>query len=246
MNEIMEVAKNGLQKAEGVIVAVCIAVLWFLFLINGFTIDVNYFNPFLYLLILVQTHLFTGLFITAHDAMHGALMPTNRKLNHLIGRVSTFLYVYSSYKKLRKKHYEHHRFPGTSKDPDYHRGNGQFFAWYFTFLRHYFSLPQVIAGAVTYHFLNIFLPAENIILFWILPSLLSTFQLFYFGTFLPHRGEHGEHNHHRSTSLSKNHIWAFITCYFFGYHYEHHDSPHTPWYRLWKVKENNSLAVQTT
>ena len=238
----MRVAKNGFRQIEGMLVALIIIMLWFLFLITGLSMDVNYSNPLLYLLILLQTHLFTGLFITAHDAMHGALMPSNKKLNHLLGRISTLLFVYSSYRRLRKKHYQHHRFPGTEKDPDYHRGNDRFFAWYLAFLKHYFSWPQFIAGAITYNLLKTVLPSENIILFWIIPSLLSTFQLFYFGTYIPHRGEHQEHNHHRSTSLGQNHIWAFISCYFFGYHYEHHDSPRTPWYRLWKVKEQTSLS----
>ena len=240
----MEATKYRFRQIEGVLMALSITLLWLIFLITGLSTEVNISSPFLYLLILFQTHLFTGLFITAHDAMHGALMPSNKKWNHLMGKVSTFLYVYSSYKRLRKKHFEHHRFPGTEKDPDYHRGNGNFFAWYFTFLRHYFSWPQFIAGAATYHFLKLFFPAENIILFWILPSLLSTFQLFYFGTFLPHRGEHDDHNHHRSISMRKNHFWAFLSCYFFGYHYEHHDSPKIPWYRLWKVKEQNTKLTK--
>ncbi len=68
-----------------------------------------------------------------------------------------------------------------------------------------------------------------------IPAGLSTLQLFYFGTYLPHMGE--ETNAHHSHSQSKNHLWAFISCYFFGYHFEHHDSPGTPWWRLWRVKE---------
>jgi beta-carotene ketolase (CrtW type) len=32
-------------------------------------------------------------------------------------------------------------------------------------------------------------------------------------------------------------VWAFVSCYFFGYHYEHHDSPATPWWLLWRVKD---------
>jgi beta-carotene ketolase (CrtW type) len=37
--------------------------------------QVNFANPLLYLFILVQMHLYTGLFITAHDAMHGTVAP---------------------------------------------------------------------------------------------------------------------------------------------------------------------------
>ncbi|RZL43682.1 MAG: fatty acid desaturase, partial [Pedobacter sp.] len=28
----------------------------------------------------------------------------------------------------------------------------------------------------------------------------------------------------------------FITCYFFGYHLEHHQKPATPWWQLYKSK----------
>ncbi|MCB0292357.1 MAG: beta-carotene ketolase, partial [Calditrichaeota bacterium] len=34
------------------------------------------------LAMLWQTFLYTGLFITAHDAMHGTLFPLNRKINN--------------------------------------------------------------------------------------------------------------------------------------------------------------------
>jgi beta-carotene ketolase (CrtW type) len=27
-----------------------------------------------------------------------------------------------------------------------------------------------------------------------------------------------------------------ISCYFFGYHFEHHESPQTPWWRLYQSK----------
>jgi beta-carotene ketolase (CrtW type) len=77
---------------------------------------------------------------------------------------------------------------------------------------------------------------ENLILFWELPAVLSTLQLFYFGTYLPHRGVHDKGNIHQSRSQAKNHIWAFISCYFFGYHYEHHAYPHMPWWKLFSTK----------
>jgi beta-carotene ketolase (CrtW type) len=86
--------------------------------------------------------------------------------------------------------------------------------------------------AILFNVLKLWLPQSNLLLFWVAPSLLSTFQLFYFGTYLPHKGEHD--NRHQSRSQKKNHVAAFFSCYFFGYHYEHHDSPGTPWWRLWK------------
>jgi beta-carotene ketolase (CrtW type) len=208
---------------------------WAGLLAFNLSLEVSYTNPLTYLLILVQMHLFTGLFITAHDAMHGAVSPRNPKLNHAIGKLAALLFVFNSYKTLRPKHYEHHRFAGTDKDPDFHKGNESFFIWYFHFLKQYISGWQILAAAITFNLAKLVLPQENLILFWIIPSLLSTFQLFYFGTYVPHMGEHD--NAHHASSQKKNHLWAFLSCYFFGYHYEHHDSPTTPWWQLWKVKE---------
>jgi hypothetical protein len=62
-------------------------------------------------------------------------------------------------------------------------------------------------------------------------------QLFIFGTYLPHRGEHAAGNQTQSRSQSRNHVWAFISCYFFGYHYEHHDQPYLPWWKLAEAKD---------
>ncbi|MFD1257933.1 fatty acid desaturase [Mucilaginibacter terrae] len=192
---------------------------------------VNFANPLLYLLILVQMHLYTGLFITAHDAMHDTVS-ANKTVNNTIGYVVTFLYAAFFYSKLYTKHHKHHKHVHSHDDPDYHEGN--FVAWYIRFIRNYLSIWQVIFMAVLFNVLKIWVPQSNLILFWVLPSLLSTLQLFYFGTYLPHKGEHN--NQYHSRTQSKNHVLAFFTCYFFGYHYEHHASPATPWWKLWQLK----------
>jgi beta-carotene ketolase (CrtW type) len=120
----------------------------------------------------------------------------------------------------------------TALDPDYHNGN--FLSWYVTFIKNYLSVWQVVFMAMLFNVLKLCIPQQNLLLFWVLPSLMSTMQLFYFGTYLPHQGEHS--NRHQSRSQGKNHVVAFFSCYFFGYHYEHHDSPATPWWLLWKMK----------
>ncbi|TAH22151.1 MAG: hypothetical protein EAZ08_01445 [Cytophagales bacterium] len=51
--------------------------------------------------------------------------------------------------------------------------------------------------------------------------------------------EHAPENIHKSHSQRQNHLWAFLTCYFFGYHYEHHNSPRTPWWMLPQEKEKS-------
>lgn len=197
--------------------------------------NLSFDQPILYVFILIQMHLYTGLFITAHDAMHGTVAPTNKSLNKAIGQICTFCYALFPFQKLYTKHHQHHQFVHSAQDPDYHEGN--FFVWYFQFIKQYISWWQIVAMAIIYNVLKIWVSEQNLLLFWVVPSLLSTLQLFYFGTYLPHKGEH--QNKHQSKTQSKNHIWAFFSCYFFGYHYEHHDSPATPWWRLWKEKEKN-------
>ena len=71
------------------------------------------------LMITLQTFLYTGLFITTHDAMHGLVLPKHPTLNNYIGCLAVLLYALFSYTKLRKKHQEHHKFPASNKDPDF-------------------------------------------------------------------------------------------------------------------------------
>lgn len=191
--------------------------------------QVNFANPLLYFFVLVQMHLYTGLFITAHDAMHGTVS-SNKSINNAAGFIATFVYAAFWYPKLYTKHHQHHRHVHTELDPDYHQGN--FISWYIRFIRNYLSIWQVVWMAILFNVLKIWVPQPNLILFWVVPSLLSTLQLFYFGTYQPHKGEHD--NKYHSRTQKRNHVLAFLSCYFFGYHYEHHDSPGTPWWLLWK------------
>jgi fatty acid desaturase len=109
------------------------------------------------LLLLLQTHLYTGLFIMAHDAMHVVVVPGNRTLNNGIGTICGLLFAFNWYPRLFPKHHGHHKLP---------------------------ELPRT-----------------------------------------------------RITTLKRNHLRAFVSCYFFGYHYEHHDKPAVPWWQLYREKE---------
>lgn len=220
-------------REKGVWIGISIICLWsFSLLCLLHFYEVSWQNPLTYIFILLQTHLYTGLFITAHDAMHGAVS-RNRNLNDTIGKIAAGLFAYNSYKKLFPKHHQHHRYVATDQDPDYHDGN--FISWYIKFALEYVCWWQIILMAITYELLLLIFPKPNVILFYIIPSLLSTLQLFYFGTYLPHRGK--KKNKHHSSTQSKSHLWAFLSCYFFGYHYEHHHRPGVPWWQLYKEKE---------
>ena len=221
---------------KGLLIGLLIITAWSVnlwYFLTQYTI--NWYSPLTWLGFLLQTHLYTGLFITAHDAMHG-VVHKNKKINNGIGWVTALLFAYNWYPRLFPKHHEHHRFVATDNDPDYHHSQ-QFWRWYLRFLRQYITIWQFLAMALTFNVLKLWLPAENVILYWMVPSVLATFQLFFFGTYMPHKGEHSEDNRHKSTSLKKNHLWAFLSCYFFGYHWEHHQYPNTPWWQLWQRKQ---------
>jgi beta-carotene ketolase (CrtW type) len=227
-------------RGAGVWVAVSIMLLWSGAMVIGVQMPVDYFNPLTYVLVLVATHLYTGLFITAHDAMHG-LVSANKKTNKAIGTAAALLFAYNWYPRLLKNHIKHHSQPGTAADPDWHPGN--FLQWYFSFARHYVTWWQIVAMAITYNVLKIWFERESLIVFWELPALLSTLQLFFFGTYLPHKGHHAPEDPHKAVSQDPNHVWAFVSCYNFGYHYEHHAMPWLPWYKLPAARVYNAHAA---
>lgn len=218
----------------GIAIATGIVVAWFLCLYFLLQWEISIYSPVLYLGILLQSHLYTGVFITSHDAMHGTVTK-NGALNTFFGRLTAMLFAFNSYDQLIHKHHKHHRHVASEEDPDFHE-SGNFWTWYYNFLKNYITLKQLVLITIAFQILLLAFPIENIILFWVLPSILSTFQLFYFGTYIPHRTGHHSDNKYKSGTLKKNHLRAFLSCYFFGYHYEHHDAPGVPWWRLWQMK----------
>lgn len=228
------------SSVTSLVITIVIISAWATSLILLLSIDISHFNVLTLLLaILWQTFLYTGLFITAHDAMHGVVFPSNSKINHLIGSISLILYGCLSYNKLIKKHWIHHHRPASELDPDFHNGKHKnFLAWYFTFMKNYWSWVQIFALICIYNFAHyaLHIPKDNLLYFWALPSILSSLQLFYFGTFLPHQEPKGGYSEpHRAQTISRPIWWSFITCYHFGYHEEHHEYPHAAWWQLPKV-----------
>jgi len=221
----------------GILIALLVIFVWSIHLIYVlFFFIVDFLNPLLYVHILIQGYLYTGLFITAHDAMHG-IIAKSKKVNTVFGWIATILFAGLSYKKLIKNHWEHHKNPGTENDPDFYVPSQNFFRWWFAFLWRYATIMQIVIMAVAYNILMIWVPEINLLLLWILPAFIGTFQLFYFGTFVPHKYPHEQNMlPHNARTLQKNHVWAMLSCYFFGYHYEHHESPKTPWWKLYTKK----------
>ncbi len=226
-----------MKTYRGLVIALSILFSWLLLLIYLLRLDWTE-APLLALGgFVLQTFLYTGLFITAHDAMHGTIVPFKPSWNTWLGSVSVFFYAFMWYPYLKDQHQYHHRYPASGQDPDYHSEDKPgFFAWYLKFLLHYIRWWQVLGIAIVFNILHhvVGIPLGNLLLFWVVPSILSTFQLFYFGTFLPHR-ETAEAfpDQHRANSLNFGVFWSFLSCYHFGgYHHEHHLYPGTPWWLL--------------
>jgi beta-carotene ketolase (CrtW type) len=185
---------------------------------------------------LLATWLYTGLFIIAHDAMHGVAVPSSRRWNDLLGRVALGLYAAFPYAPMVHEHRRHHRAPASADDPDFHaEGAPAMVAWYLRFVGQYLRWQQFVILAVVFNVLHHGLGVEQWRLwaFWIVPSVASTWQLFYFGTYRPHREPaQGYADVHRAQSSAWP-TWAtLLSCYHFGLHWEHHAWPHVPWFRL--------------
>ncbi|MFN4908385.1 MAG: fatty acid desaturase [Bacteroidota bacterium] len=192
--------------------------------------------------VLVQGYLSTGLFITAHDAIHGTVSP-RKSINSFIGTLAAFLFAGLSYRRLSVNHHLHHAHPADDyDDPDYHASNS-YVPWFVAFMRHYASWSQFIIMGVAFNVLKVWIPEPRLWVYWIIPAFLGAFQLFTIGTYLPHRKPHTNDMPHNARSMRLNHALAMISCYFFGYHTEHHLSPGTPWWRLWRVKEQRQGAL---
>lgn len=195
-------------------------------------------EPVTWLHLLLQAWLCTGLFITAHDAMHGTIS-RSRRLNQAVGTVACFLFAGFSYRRLRVNHHRHHANPVTDEDPDFLVGARGFWRWFAVFLWRYATWRQVLVMAVGWNLLQWAGVAQwRLAIFFAAAPMIAAVQLFYFGTYVPHRPplEAGM-GPHRARTQRHNHLWAMLTCYFFGYHQEHHASPGTPWWLLWRVKD---------
>lgn len=226
---------------RGLLATTLIGGLWLVSLGLGLGLGLTDLGlPLICLLILVRTFLHTGLFIIAHDSAHGTLYPIDRGWNDKIGAIIIAVYALLPYDKFVECHGLHHRIPGRVGDPDYHDGqNTHPLLWYAKFMQGYLddrqSLQVFIWFTVIFHVVRVGaqVPAVNILLFWVLPILLSSIQLFFFGTYLPHRlTSEGYTNAHHSRSNYFPEWLSFVTCYHFGYHWEHHEYPHLPWFEL--------------
>lgn len=226
------------QSAVGLALAGAIAGGWIAVHLGGiFLVDIGAETLLLILIaVLLQSWLSTGLFIVAHDAMHGSLAPAAPRLQRLAGRAALMIYAGIDYDRMAPAHFAHHKHVGTGRDPDFHADDPvRFWPWLRTFFLRYYTHGQILRitlAATVYMLLGASL--LNIALFWAVPALLALVQLFYFGTYLPHRhGSRAFADRHRARSMEMPRWLSLVTCFHFGaYHHEHHLYPGAPWWQL--------------
>ncbi|MEO0803500.1 MAG: fatty acid desaturase [Cyanobacteria bacterium J06642_2] len=190
----------------------------------------------------LRTFLHTGLFAIAHDVMHGSLLPQFPSVNRRFGQLALGLYGCLSYDTCRRLHWKHHCFATEARDPDFHESKGassilSACRWYLKFVATYISSRQLVsiaAGMVSIGMVAIVaeLSLQSLVMFWLLPWCLSSVQLFFFGTYLPHHSRSDNALSGRARSYYYHEFWSLLACYHFGYHGEHHAYPDIPWYLL--------------
>ncbi|WP_392347919.1 fatty acid desaturase [Parasynechococcus sp.] len=210
-------------------------------LVIGLQLDLDQLHPLVITAwVLVRSFLHTGLFILAHDAMHNSLVPGHERINQRIGRVCLWLYAGLNYDVCKRKHHRHHRMPESEADPDFcPTNNRSLLAWLVRFMRNYLNAAQLSRLILVLTVLLLTTqphqsqPFVTVSVVFLLPLLISTAQLFFVGTYLPHRKEHKQRGHEVSIkSLNLHPFVSLLACYHFGYHREHHNYPKAPWFLL--------------
>lgn len=227
------------QARIGLALALALLAAWLALHVAGvFFLDLARSPAALVLLLaILQTWLSVGMYIVAHDAMHGSLVPSDRRLGDRIGTAAVWLYAGFRYRRLVFMHHAHHRHAGTHEDPDFAPAHAAAaLPWYLQFMRTYFGRREcLVMTARVGAYLLLGARVENILLFFAVPGLVSSFQLFFFGTYLPHRHDRDGAafpDRHRTRSSGYGYAASLLTCFHFGYHHEHHRWPGVPWWRL--------------
>jgi beta-carotene ketolase (CrtW type) len=190
--------------------------------------------------------LYTGLFITAHDGMHGVISRRHRWINDALGRFCTQAYAGLSYSSLKTAHHRHHAHAGTVKDPDFASpGDVPVWRWFLQFMVEYFTVGQLARLVGVFLLLRYVaeVPFLTLWVFWLIPSLASTLQLFVVGTWLPHRAGPDLQDPHRARTVDLPEFWSLLACFHFGYHLEHHSAPSVPWWGLPAVRRASTRGM---
>jgi len=196
----MPLYAHASYQTRGIFLALLVMVSWcgHLFYTLKFAAILSWQLP---LHLLFQSFLNVGLFIIAHDAIHGSLAPGRHRLNNFIGACAIFMYGGFLWAKMRDHHHAHHRAPVTSEDPDYAmNGDERFFFWIGSFVVRYYSWRNFALMHI--HVFIAYLISGSLLqllVFFAVPAWLSALQLFTFGVYLPHKTPPGGHQHEANT-----------------------------------------------
>lgn len=152
--------------------------------------------------------------------------------------------------------------PQVGRDPDFHTGNPSMWPWFAAFMASYITPRQLACiTAQTAVLLVTGVPFFNVLLFTAVCPIASALQLFFFGTYLPHKPDTGVQDwpEERSRTTDAPAWLTMLQCYNvrgcvgifsprlafclekphhhacvsqFGLHLEHHAWPAVPWYLL--------------
>lgn len=225
---------------RGLALSTLIVLTWLITMVSLLVINVATWSwGWITAAVLLRTFLQTGLFITAHDAMHGVLFPERPPSNQRLGAICLTLYAGLPYQQCLRNHQLHHHRQATADDPDFHDDpDAGVWRWFARFMAGYLG-PGQMGTLLSVWSLLWLLTAPwnhnawvNLLLFCTLPLLLSSLQLFLFGTYLPHRAQQLTGGNGGPESLRLPPWLSLLTCFHFGYHREHHDHPQLTWFEL--------------
>jgi beta-carotene/zeaxanthin 4-ketolase len=179
-----------------------------------------------------------GVFVLAHDCMHNSFAPLRPKVNEVVGNICLLSFMGFSYHKMLTAHKAHHRHVGTDQDPDFDLDHqSQVWGWYWSFMGKYMLDMKTFCVTSAVIMAYAFLMQERaayVYAYWMLPCAIASFQLFYYGTYLPHRQEEKMPftDKLNTRSLLMPTWLSLLTSYHFGYHHHHHSRPFIPWWGL--------------
>ncbi len=189
---------------------------------------------------------FTGLFILAHEAIHGTLVPEFPAFGHVLGRLFATVYALVDYDLLRANHWEHHGHVATEKDPDFD-SSGRLFVHGFRFMRRYLRVRSILLLALAGHLLGQAGYSAAMIGAYVAPVLLSTLVVFTVGIHLVHHpvllAQRTEGDPQRSVCIDLGRVGSALVILNFNVHWHHHAHPRLSWWELGAMREAEPVRV---
>jgi beta-carotene/zeaxanthin 4-ketolase len=189
---------------------------------------------------------FTGLFILAHEAIHGTLLPGFPRLGHALGRLFATVYALVDYDLLRENHWKHHGHVATEGDPDYD-GDGLLVLHAARFMRRYLRWYAIPCLATAGHLLGQAGYTAAMLGAYVVPVLLSTLVVFTVGIHLVHHPEllrtRAPGDPQRSVCIDLGRFGSAVLILNFNVHWHHHAHPRLSWWELGSMREEEPVRV---